>query len=77
VQTGVHTNYGFSLLDIDPAFQLAGFTTEIAPTVAAPEPTTAAILLLPLLIFQLRHVGRTFRTKRAIKPRRSNDLFAP
>jgi hypothetical protein len=51
VQTGVHTNYGFSLLDIDPAFQLAGFTTEIAP-MATPEPTTMAILL-PIVIFSI------------------------
>jgi hypothetical protein len=37
VQTGVHTNYGFSLLDIDPAFQLAGFTYDGSEYVAVVE----------------------------------------
>jgi hypothetical protein len=68
VQTGAHKNYGFSLLDIDPAFELAGFTTEIAPTVAAPEPTTAAILLFPLLSLLRLHRLRRHRLARCRPP---------
>jgi hypothetical protein len=66
---GVHTNFGgFSVLDVDPAFQVAGFATEIAPTVAAPEPNTAAILLLPLLL------GAVCRNSNSVKQNIRRDI---